>query len=127
MDPGVKIRPIATDYFWSRLLAILGHFGPRLRPFPHGDTNLLFSFKFTLYLNCLEDELTFPRNSANVYPWRPESQIKMLFRSPTFDISRSVFSRLRPYHVENTRSRPISEVKLRRAQLVLTWVTGWEY
>ena len=35
--------------------------------------------------------------------------------------------RLRPYHVENTRSRPISEVKLRRAQLVLTWVTGWEY
>ena len=36
-------------------------------------------------------------------------------------------SRLRPYHVEYTRSRPISEVKLRRAQLVLTWVTGWEY
>ena len=34
---------------------------------------------------------------------------------------------LRPYHVEYTRSRPISEVKLRRAQLVLTWVTGWEY
>ena len=38
-----------------------------------------------------------------------------------------VYIRLRPYHVENTRSRPISEVKLRRAQLVLTWVTGWEY
>ena len=39
----------------------------------------------------------------------------------------AIFYRLRPYHVENTRSRPISEVKLRRAQLVLTWVTGWEY
>ena len=35
--------------------------------------------------------------------------------------------RLRPYHVEYTRSRLISEVKQRRARLVLAWVTGWEY
>ena len=54
-------------------------------------------------------------------------EIKMLFGSPTFGFHLAVFYRLRPYHVENTRSRPISEVKLRRAQLVLTWVTGWEY
>ena len=33
---------------------------------------------------------------------------------------------LRPYHVENTGSRPISEVKQRRAWLVLRWVTTWE-
>ena len=34
---------------------------------------------------------------------------------------------LRPYHVENTSSRPITEVKQRRARLVLGWVTAWEY
>ena len=36
-------------------------------------------------------------------------------------------SRLRPYHVEYTSSRPITEVKQRRARLVLGWVTAWEY
>ena len=35
--------------------------------------------------------------------------------------------RLRPYHVENTGSRPITEVKQRRARSVLGWVTAWEY
>ena len=34
---------------------------------------------------------------------------------------------LRPYHVEHTGSRPITEVKQRRAWLVLGWVTAWEY
>ena len=38
-----------------------------------------------------------------------------------------VSSRLRPYHVEYTSSRPITEVKQRRARLVLGWVTAWEY
>ena len=34
---------------------------------------------------------------------------------------------LRPYYVESTGSRPITEVKQRRARLVLGWVTAWEY
>ena len=34
---------------------------------------------------------------------------------------------LGPYHVESTGSRPITEVKQRRAGLVLGWVTAWEY
>ena len=34
---------------------------------------------------------------------------------------------LRPYHVEYTGSRLITEVKQRRARLVLGWVTAWEY
>ena len=34
---------------------------------------------------------------------------------------------LRSYHVEHTGSRPITEVKQRRAWLVLGWVTAWEY
>ena len=37
------------------------------------------------------------------------------------------FYRLRPYHVECTGSRLITEVKQRRARLVLGWVTAWEY
>ena len=35
--------------------------------------------------------------------------------------------RLRPYHVECTGSRPITEVKQRRAWLVLGWETAWEH
>ena len=33
---------------------------------------------------------------------------------------------LRPQHRENTGSRPITEVKLGRARLVLGWETAWE-
>ena len=39
----------------------------------------------------------------------------------------SCVSRQRPYHVESTGSRPITEVKQRRARLVLGWVTAWEH
>ena len=35
--------------------------------------------------------------------------------------------RLRPYHPEHARSRPISEAKQGRAWLVLGWETAWEY
>ena len=38
-----------------------------------------------------------------------------------------VVCRQRPYHVESTGSRPITEVKQRRARLVLGWVTAWEH
>ena len=34
---------------------------------------------------------------------------------------------IRPYYVENTGSRPITEVKQRRTRLVLGWVAAWEY
>lgn len=42
-------------------------------------------------------------------------------------VARSLFHRQRPYHVEYTGSRPITEVKQRRARLVLGWVTAWEH
>ena len=38
----------------------------------------------------------------------------------------SVAKCLRPYHDEYTRSRPITEVKHRRAGIVLGWGTAWE-
>ena len=38
-----------------------------------------------------------------------------------------VVCRQQPYHVESTGSRPITEVKQRRARLVLGWVTAWEH
>jgi hypothetical protein len=40
---------------------------------------------------------------------------------------KSLIKCLGPYHVESTGSRPITEVKQRRARLVLGWVTAWEY
>ena len=39
----------------------------------------------------------------------------------------AVSNRQRPYHVENTGSRPITEVKQHRARSVLGWVTAWEH
>ena len=33
----------------------------------------------------------------------------------------------RPYHVEHTSSRPITEVKQHWARLVLGWETAWEH
>ena len=39
----------------------------------------------------------------------------------------SKFYCIRPYYVERTGSRPITEVKQRRAQSVLVWVTTLEY
>ena len=55
-----------------------------------------------------------------------------LFFSPPLHpfLYKRYFSRLcrqRPYHVESTGSRPITEVKQRRARLVLGWVTAWEH
>ena len=41
--------------------------------------------------------------------------------------SRNFLSRQRPYHVESTASRPISEVKQRCVWIVLGWVTAWEH
>ena len=38
-----------------------------------------------------------------------------------------IWYRLRPYHVESTSSRLITEVKQHWAMLVLGWVTAWEY
>ena len=43
------------------------------------------------------------------------------------EMAKVLFPRQRPYHVEHTSSRPITEVKQRRARLVLGWVTAWEY
>ena len=48
-----------------------------------------------------------------------------IFLSYTHHVTLS--SCLRPYHVENTSSRPITEVKQHWALLVLGWETAWEH
>lgn len=48
-------------------------------------------------------------------------------KQQTQNFARESHKCLRPYHVENTGSRLITEVKQRRARLVLGWVTAWEY
>lgn len=45
----------------------------------------------------------------------------------TYKLPRLQDIRIRPYSVECTRSRSISEVKQPQAGLVLGWVTAWEY
>ena len=40
--------------------------------------------------------------------------------------AQSVRNQERPYHVDRTTSRPLCEVKRRRARLVLRWGTTWE-
>ena len=49
--------------------------------------------------------------------------VKMAARDPIL----SPPSRQRPYHIENTSSRPITEVKQCWARSVLGWVTAWEH
>ena len=52
------------------------------------------------------------------------------WRVCTFKVYKRTFlagCRQQPYHVESTGSRPITEVKQRRARLVLGWVTAWEH
>ena len=51
---------------------------------------------------------------------------KLLHNFNRTRIFTSIFC-LRPYHVENTSSRLITEVKQHWAMLVLGWVTAWEY
>ena len=42
-------------------------------------------------------------------------------------LAKQLYEWIRPYSVECTRSRSISEVKQLQAGLVLGWVTAWEY
>ena len=64
-------------------------------------------------------------NSANRLSCYGRS--RFLFVRPFFDLKTAGhYFRLRPYHVENIGTRPISEVKQRRAWGVLRWVTTWE-
>ena len=51
----------------------------------------------------------------------PNSKFEQLHRWISF------VHRLRPYHDEHTRSRLITEVKHRRARIVLGWGTAWEH
>ena len=64
------------------------------------------------------------RRMAGVCGW--VSCLGALFFTGIVARVQGILSRLRPYHVENTASRPISQVKQRRALLVLGSETAWE-
>ena len=53
------------------------------------------------------------------------SPISILKDSSKIQVLRSL-TRQRPYHVERTSSRPITEVKQHWARIVLGWETAWE-
>ena len=56
----------------------------------------------------------------------PASSVKLAAFLGATELQHEHYLRLRPYHVESTGTRPISEVKQRRAWGVLRWVTTWE-
>ena len=57
-----------------------------------------------------------------------ESQLLPLFTHDSKDQGNFINTlRQRPYHVEYTSSRSITEVKQHRARLVLGWETAWEH
>ena len=60
-----------------------------------------------------------PRKRKVFYAAKPSVSVNLLGQRTTTKC-------LRPYHDENTRSRPITEVKHRRAGIVLGWGTAWE-
>ena len=51
------------------------------------------------------------------------AEINSTFKSTSFDHVPCQ----RPYHIEHTGSRPITEVKQHRASSVLGWETAWEH
>ena len=57
--------------------------------------------------------------------WHSSMTLVLLLR--LYERYISNICRQRPYHVESIGSRPITEVKQRRARLVLGWVTAWEH
>src|SRR6266487_1735379 len=67
------------------------------------------------------------RDAANL-PREEKRFFDQVFASTQFvNVNFDTTSRQRPYHVENTSSRPITEVKQHWAWLVLGWVTAWEH
>ena len=81
------------------------HFGQRVKDRHHSD----------IYVIMLNDYVLVMRKEMWI-------ALRLVYNVPKMS-----FLRLRPYHVENTGSRLITEVKQRRARLVLGWVTAWEY
>ena len=91
-----------------------------------------FQLKFTKItgvLNFCLNAYQMPQSClTNSFRW--VSAIIHVFQSSQFPALFTLFSedfRIRPYSVECTRSRSISEVKQLQAGLVLGWVTAWEY
>ena len=72
--------------------------------------------------------LLLARNIFHQKVWLQATSQKLFRQIFCFKIANvSCIKCLRPYHVEYTSSRPITEVKQHWAELVLGWVTAWEY
>ena len=61
-------------------------------------------------------------NTNRTYVGR-QIHLRLICKHDSFETANC---RLRPYHDEYTRSRLITEVKHRRAGIVLGWGTAWE-
>ena len=78
---------------------------------------------FILSFDQIEVQYTYSSSRPFSRPLASSMQVRPVVKRRTFP----PFSRQRPYHVENTSSRPITEVKQRWARLVLGWETAWEH
>ena len=78
---------------------------------------------FTRYIHSLQKMIS---SSINLYKLSLDENITHPYNT-LYIPQICLMHCLRPYHVENTGSRPITEVKQRRAWLVLRWVTAWEH
>ena len=79
---------------------------------PHSHYSLTLSFSLLLALTITRFTISIQRRRHR----RPPKSLRQVRRR----------ERLRPYHVENTPSRPIWQVKQRWARLVLGSETAWE-
>ena len=88
-------------------------------------TNMLYGFR----VNLMAAIIIFNTNLTNgsIVWFCLDLKIDTRALLSVYNATVSLTLCLRPYHVENTGSRPITEVKQRRARLVLGWVTAWEY
>ena len=75
-------------------------------------------------LGCLDVAWVHPPPGAS-YPLHSPPQLQRALTTPT-SLAERLYLRWRPYRVERTGSLPTSEVKRRRARLVLGWGTARE-
>ena len=106
---------------------------------------LYFLTKMTYYISSIRQVFSTSWTMRDVFLWCVEP-LSYLLMNRTFSFFHSVWNnflsmyeimnhpkmtfynlRQRPYHVECTASRPISEVKQRWVLLLLGWVTAWEH
>ena len=86
-----------------------------------------YNTKKCIFENLQQTSFSSSADSAQHLCKIPRSAFLQNKNNNTISSPNFIYSHLRPYHDEYTRSRLITEVKHHRARIVLGWGTAWEH